>query len=149
MEILTTSMFWNCQCPSNSVHSKDQPRCERCGADAQDQPDSRITDVLQLFSEPPWHVNPDLDQYGFYHLSEAAEEQEDWVNEGFEISDDEGERRQEMANLHDSHNARLIQAAPAFLQACLEALELIEAGKTFEASEELVGAISMLEGIGT
>ena len=94
-------------------------------------------------------MNPDLDQYGFYHLSEAAEEQEDWVNEGFEIGDEEGERRQEIANLHDSHNARLMQAAPALFRACLEALEYIEAGKTFEASEELCGAISMLEGIGS
>ena len=149
MEIVTTSMFWNCRCPSNFIHSKDQSRCERCGVEAKDQPDSPIDELLELFSQSPWHVNPDLDQYGFYHLSEAAEEQEDWVNEGFEDSDEEGERRQEIANLHDSHNARLMQTAPALFQACLEALELIEAGKTFEASEVLVGAISMLEGIGT
>ena len=149
MEIVTTSMFWNCECPDNSVHSKDQEQCQRCGAAAKDRPESRISEVLQLFSETPWHVNPDLDQYGFYHLSEAAEEQEDWVNAGFEIGDEEGERRQEIANLHDSHNARLMQAAPELLRACLEALEYIEAGKTFEASEALCGAISMLEGIGT
>ena len=148
MEIITTSMFWNCQCPDNFIHSKNQTRCERCGAEAKDRPDSRIDEVLQLFSDLPWHVNSDLDQYGFYHLSEAAEEQEDWVNEGFEIGDEEGERRQEIANLHDCQNARLMQAAPALLRACLEALEYIEAGKTYEASEELSGAISFMEGIG-
>ena len=67
-----------------------------------DSQDSRISDVLQLFSEEPWHVSPDSDQYGYYHLSEAAEEQEDWVNECFEIGDAEGERRQEIVSQHDS-----------------------------------------------
>ena len=106
-----------------------------------------MSQVLQLFSETPWHVNPDLDQYGFYQLSEAAAEQEDWVNKGFEIGDEEGERRQEIANLHDSNNACLMQAAPILLRACLEALECIHEGQTFEASEELFGAILALKPI--
>ena len=93
MEIASTSMFWNCQCDFNSVHSRDQLRCDRCGAAAESSPESQISCVAQLFSQTPWHVSPDWDLYGFYHLSEAAEEQEDWVNEGFEISDEEGERR--------------------------------------------------------
>ncbi len=118
MEIKTTHAFWNCKCKQNHVHSRAQGGCERCGALADESPDSPMEDVLELFTKHPWQVNSDLDQYGYYYLSQAAEEQEDWVNEGFETSDDEGERRQEIANLHDSHNSRLMQAAPTLLRAC-------------------------------
>ena len=32
MVIVTTRVFWNCKCPDNSVHSKDQERCRCSGA---------------------------------------------------------------------------------------------------------------------
>ena len=148
MEIKTTRMFWNCKCEQNQVHPRAQASCDRCGVQAEKGPDSRIEDVLELFTKTPWQINPDFDQYGFYNLSQAAEEQKNWVNEGINIGDEEGERRQEIVNLHDANNARLMQTAPAFFRACLEALEYIDAGKTYEAGETLSHAISMLDGIG-
>ena len=64
------------------------------------------------FTQGPWHVDADLDQYGYYRIAEAATEQEDWVNAGFAVSDEEGERRQETSNQHETGNVALIESAP-------------------------------------
>ncbi len=64
----------------------------------------------------PWSVDR-TDDYGSYRVHEAAREQNKWVDEGYEINNEEGERRNAIAELHDEGNRRLIQEAPAMLKA--------------------------------
>jgi hypothetical protein len=58
----------------------------------------------------PWSVTWDPDQYGHYILDQARQEQEEWVFAG---EDEEFDQRQEIANLHDAGNSRLMQGSPA------------------------------------
>jgi hypothetical protein len=44
----TTLYFWDCACKENYVHPKTVTVCRRCGARAETQPDSRITEVLKM-----------------------------------------------------------------------------------------------------
>jgi hypothetical protein len=45
-EINTTEKYWDCECKDNFIHPKIQPRCYICGAIEEEQPDSRINEVL-------------------------------------------------------------------------------------------------------
>ncbi len=45
-DIQTTEKYWDCECEHNFIHSKTQTMCHICGAVADDQPDSRINEVL-------------------------------------------------------------------------------------------------------
>lgn len=81
-DIETTEEFWDCECPSDQVfqHPKSQKSCEKCGALAENQPDSRVSElkaspsgirkdrgeVKTISLEPHWpgmvrylHANPD------------------------------------------------------------------------------------------
>lgn len=69
-----------------------------------------------VYTPDPWTVDR-ADQYGSYRVHEAAREQNKWVDERYEISDEEGERRNAVAELHDEGNRRLIQEAPIMLKA--------------------------------
>ncbi len=69
----------------------------------------------------PWEVSKDPDMYGRYTIDRAAHEQNEWIDEGYEISDEEGERREEEAAERDEGNRRLIQAAPKLLTLLKEA----------------------------
>jgi hypothetical protein len=43
--ILTTEKYWDCECLKNFIHPKSQGNCEICGTIAEEQPDSRISEV--------------------------------------------------------------------------------------------------------
>ena len=73
-----------------------------------------------------WNVEPNGDQFGHYVLGVAQREQETWVNEGYDVSDEEGDRRQEVANAHDEANAKLLSAAPALFAALERAVQAAE-----------------------
>lgn len=45
-EIETTEKYWDCECKDNFIHPKEQTKCNICGAVAEEQPDSRINEVL-------------------------------------------------------------------------------------------------------
>lgn len=46
----TTEDYWDCECKENYIHSKKTvSSCDKCGAYWEDQPDSRIEEVLQMF----------------------------------------------------------------------------------------------------
>jgi hypothetical protein len=79
-------------------------------------------DCKQWFTPGPWRVNRG-DEYGQYWIIEVATEQDDWVNEGYHLSDDEGERRAIVSTQRDLGNARLIAAAPDLLTACKRLLQ--------------------------
>jgi hypothetical protein len=41
----TTPKFWDCECTELYIHPKSVTQCLHCSARADDQPDSRITEV--------------------------------------------------------------------------------------------------------
>lgn len=46
IEVQTTEKYWDCECDENFIHSKSQKECAICGAVAEEQPDSRINEVV-------------------------------------------------------------------------------------------------------
>jgi hypothetical protein len=67
------------------------------------------------YTPGPWTVDR-TDDYGSYQVHEAAREQRDWVDAGYDLSEKEGERRNGVAEQRDDGNRRLIQAAPLMLE---------------------------------
>ncbi len=63
----------------------------------------------------PWSVDR-TDDYGSYRIHEAAKEQNQWVDEGYDLSEEEGERRGAIAEQHDEGNLLLIEVAPQLLK---------------------------------
>jgi len=47
-DVRTTEKYWDCECEHNFIHPKTQSKCSICGALAEEQPDSRINEVLML-----------------------------------------------------------------------------------------------------
>lgn len=70
----------------------------------------------------PWTRVVSGREYGEYHVLEASIEQEDWVDEGARISEEEHDRRQQISRSRDVGNARLIAAAPELYLLVKEAL---------------------------
>ena len=73
----------------------------------------------------PWEVESG-GQPGEYFISGVAHEQSEWIDEGYDISPEEGDRRTDLAGQRDENNRRLIQAAPKLYQACKIAKEWFE-----------------------
>jgi hypothetical protein len=46
----TTPLFWDCECEKDYIHTQSEPTCERCGSKKEEQPDSRINEVLLAYS---------------------------------------------------------------------------------------------------
>ena len=46
-EIKTTEKYWDCECSHNYIHPKSQSVCEICGANSEEQPDSRVDEVIR------------------------------------------------------------------------------------------------------
>lgn len=44
--ILTTEKYWDCECLDGFIHPKSQKTCFKCCTRADEQPDSRISEVL-------------------------------------------------------------------------------------------------------
>ncbi len=63
----------------------------------------------------PWSVDR-TDDYGSYRIHEAAKEQNQWVDEGYDLSEEEGERPGAIAEQHDEGNRLLIEVAPQLLK---------------------------------
>lgn len=42
----TTEGYWDCNCDEDFIHSKKETSCNKCGAKSNDQPDSRINEVV-------------------------------------------------------------------------------------------------------
>jgi len=47
-EIETTDQYWDCECEKKYIHPKAQKMCTRCGVERDEQPDSRVNEVLAL-----------------------------------------------------------------------------------------------------
>jgi hypothetical protein len=71
-------------------------------------------------------VKRSSEDLGTYRLRQAAREQNEWVTDGYEIDEDEGDRRAAVADRHDANNAKLMSKAPDLhraLEATLAALK--------------------------
>lgn len=60
----------------------------------------------------PWTVESHPDTEGGYILHEARQEQQVWCDQGYNISEEEGNRRSLVVAQHNVGNIRFLQAAP-------------------------------------
>ena len=42
----TTSLFWDCECEENYIHSFTEETCPACGATREEAPDARVNEVF-------------------------------------------------------------------------------------------------------
>ena len=49
MTMPTDPRYWDCECKANYMHPKSEPSCPECNTRAEDQPDSRINELLTTF----------------------------------------------------------------------------------------------------
>lgn len=96
-------------------------------------------DDLDNITPLPWTVESHRDTEGGYIVREARYEQLSWCDEGYDVSDEEGDRRSLVAAQRNSNNMRLIQAAPALFSALRNLLVSQDIGR--------VQAIEALENI--
>ncbi len=47
-----TELFWDCECEDTYINPKRANGCQTCGAFREDQPDSRVPEVIQDFLVP-------------------------------------------------------------------------------------------------
>ena len=45
-DVKTTEDYWDCECENDYIHPKGVVWCNKCKAFAEDQPDSRVSEVL-------------------------------------------------------------------------------------------------------
>lgn len=62
-EIMTTDLFWDCECGEDYIHPKTETKWPKCGWEAEDSPDSHISEVIE---NPPVRcfIEPPADKYG-------------------------------------------------------------------------------------
>jgi hypothetical protein len=84
----------------------------------------------------PWTVESHPDTEGAYIVKEVRHEQQIWGPDGYDISDEEGDRRDLIVERRDAGNVRLIQAAPLLFEALKNLLFLPDRGRN-EAVEVL------------
>jgi hypothetical protein len=49
--IVTDPHYWDCECDSDFIHHiSDVEPCQLCGADPDEQPNSRVNEILQTFN---------------------------------------------------------------------------------------------------
>jgi hypothetical protein len=88
----------------------------------------------------PWTVESHPDTEGAYIVKEARHEQQIWGPDGYDISDEEGDRRNLIVEQRDRSNVRLIQAAPLLFEALKNLLFLPDRGRN--EAVEVMGSIS-------
>ena len=49
--VLTDPRYWDCECDTDYIHSRDFLCCEFCGAHQSEQPNSRVNEVKDLIKE--------------------------------------------------------------------------------------------------
>lgn len=74
--------------------------------------------IIRFESTPgPWTVEPHPDTEGAYIVKEAHREQQTWGPDGYDISEEEGHRRNLIVGRRDAGNVRLIGHAPKLFEA--------------------------------
>lgn len=77
----------------------------------------------------PWTVESHPDTEGAYIVKEAFHEQHTWVADGYDISEEEGDRRNLIIVRRDANNIRLIKIAPKLFEAFRKVLLFPDTGK--------------------
>jgi hypothetical protein len=105
----------------------------------QPQENQAQLDDLSDITPSPWTVESHRDTEGGYIIREARHEQLSWCDEGYDISEEEGERRSLISTQHNTNNIRLIQAAPALFSALRNLLVSPDIGRAqaIELLEEI------------
>jgi hypothetical protein len=89
-----------------------------------------LDEIIEFETTPgPWTVEPHPDTEGAYIVKEARYEQQIWGPDGYDISDEEGDRRDLIVERRDASNVRLIQAAPQLFEALKNLLLLQDTGR--------------------
>lgn len=88
----------------------------------------------------PWTVEPHPDTEGAYIVKEALHEQRIWGTEGYDVSDEEGDRRDLIVERRDTGNVRLIRIAPELFEALRNLLLFPDTGR--ERAIETLKSIS-------
>ena len=58
--VLTDAHYWDCECDLDYIHHiSDVEPCEKCGSDPDDQPNSRVNEIVNAFEE---ETGSDLDE---------------------------------------------------------------------------------------
>ena len=52
----TDSRFWDCECETNYIHPKSEEECKVCGAYSEEQPDSRMDEVIGAIFDGHIHI---------------------------------------------------------------------------------------------
>ena len=55
---ITTTLYWDCECPKNYIRPAGMLMCENCGAHREDQPDSRINEARRHGIHLDWAAPP-------------------------------------------------------------------------------------------
>lgn len=94
-----------------------------------------LTDI----TPSPWTVESHRDTEGGYIIREARHEQLSWCADGYDISEEEGERRSLITAQHNTNNIGLIKAAPSLFSALRNLLESPDIGRAqaIEVLEEI------------
>jgi len=87
----------------------------------------------------PWTVECHPDTEGAYIIKEARYEQQVWGPDGYDVSDEEGDRRDLLVERRDAGNIRLIQAATDLFYALGNLLHNPETGKA--QAIEILGSL--------
>jgi len=93
-DISTTDKYWDCECEKNFIRPKEFVNCATCGSCKDEQPDSRVNELIALgFSLPDesWNDIPafNVKKLGIDWLRQNLEPKEDWPEDQWaELSDD-------------------------------------------------------------
>ena len=47
MKKLTVDSHWDCECETHYIHLKSETKCHKCGANSDEQPDSRADELAK------------------------------------------------------------------------------------------------------
>lgn len=92
--------------PNNHIEKRQEDAPERARLDH----DTAITPF-------PWTVESHPDTEGGFIIHEARHEQQIWCDQGYDLSEEEGNRRSLVVARHNVGNIRMIQAAPELFAA--------------------------------
>ena len=77
----------------------------------------------------PWSVEPHPDTEGTYIVKEALHEKQTWATDGYDISEEEGDRRNLIVERRDAGNVRIIRFAPELFEALRNLLLFSDTGR--------------------
>jgi hypothetical protein len=50
-DVITVDGFWDCECDNNYIHRAEEQECQICNCKAEDQPDSRLPEILAEYGD--------------------------------------------------------------------------------------------------